>query len=80
MDSVRVSSDTCERSYSHKRNLARHIKKKHETCTDYMCRGRFIRRGYVAADHEKCHKHRKFRVYRLRKRTNKVQRPSSESF
>ena len=82
MENSAFVCDTCNRSYSLKRNLTRHYKEKHEETlyypyTEYLCRGRFIRPGYLSTHLRKCHGIDEAKAKRLSQRVEKVQKQDS---
>ena len=74
--------DTCYRGYSHRRNLTRHIQEKHGDisyypCTEYLCRGRFMRRGFLVTHLRKCHNIDRDKAERLSRRVERVRKQDS---
>ena len=74
--------DTCYRGYSHRRNLTRHIQEKHwdisyYPCTEYLCRGRFMRRGFLVTQLRKSHNIDRDKAERLSRRVERVRKQDS---
>ena len=74
--------DTCYRGYSHRRNLTRHIQEKHGDisyypCTEYLCRGRFMRRGFLVTHLRKSHNIDRDKAERLSRRVERVRKQDS---
>ena len=85
-DNPRFVCDTCGKDYRHKRNLKRHVTETHQhdglfyPCSEYLCRGRFVRRSYLVKHLQKSHGLSKLEAKVKSKRVRKAEVPSCEHY
>ena len=86
MDNPKFVCDTCGKDYRHKRNLKRHVTETHQhdglfyPCSEYLCRGRFVRRSYLVKHLQKFHGLSKLGANVKSKRVRKAEVPNCEHY
>ena len=86
MDDSKFVCDTCGKDYAHKRNLKRHVTETHQRdnlfypCSEYLCRGRFVRRSYLVKHLRNYNGMSKLGAKLKSKRVRKAEVPSYEHY